>query len=97
MCESAGDLIFRTNLDDEVRVDAEHPLRFEKSEAGGLKPYLRVRADLWALLTRSLAYDLMERAESRQMNGREVMGVSSGGHFFVMEDGSADECAPKQA
>jgi CRISPR-associated protein Cas1 len=37
-----------------------------------------------------LAYDLMERAESRQMNGREVMGVSSGGHFFVMEDGRAD-------
>jgi hypothetical protein len=45
------------------------------------------------LLTRALAYDLMERAETRQMNGREVMGVASGTHFFVMEDG----CAPQQA
>ena len=93
MRESAGELIFRTNLDDEVRVDADHPLRFEQGEAGGLKPYLRVRADLWALLTRALAYDLMERAETRQMNGREVMGVASGTHFFVMEDGGA----PQQA
>jgi len=93
MRESAGELIFRTNLDDEVRVDADHPLRFEQGEAGGLKPYVRVRADLWALLTRALAYDLMERAETRQMNGREVMGVASGRHFFVMEDGGA----PQQA
>lgn len=90
MRESAGDLIFRTNLDDEVSAGDHHPLRFEQGEAGGIKPYLRVRADLWALLTRSLAYDLMGRAETRQMNGREVMGVSSGGHFFVMEDGRAD-------
>jgi len=93
MRESADALVFCTNLGDEVRVDADHPLRFEQGEAGGLKPYLRVRADLWALLTRALAYDLMERVEARQMNGREVMGVSSGGHFFVMEDGGT----PQQA
>ncbi len=91
--ESAGELIFRTNLNDEVRVDADHPLRFELGDSGGLKPYLRVRADLWALLTRALAYDLMDRAETRQMNGREVIGVASGTHFFVMEDGGA----PQQA
>ena len=84
------DLIFRTNLDDEVKADADHPLHFKAGEAGGLKPYLLVRANLWALLTRALAYDLMQRAEIREMNGREVMGVSSGGHFFVMEDGAAE-------
>lgn len=84
--EEDGDLIFRTNLDEEIRADAEHPLRFEQGEAGGLKPYLLVRGDLWALFTRALAYDLMERAEVRTMNGREVTGVPSGGHFFVMDD-----------
>jgi len=86
MQERDGALIFRTNLDEAIRADAEHPLRFQQGEAGGLKPYLRVRGDLWALLTRALAYDLMERAEIRTMNGREVTGVSSGGHFFVMDD-----------
>jgi hypothetical protein len=85
MREREDHLIFRTNLDDEVRVDAEHPLRFEQGEAGGVKPYVRVRGDLWALLTRALAYDLMERAEVRTVNGRDVTGVASGGHFFVMD------------
>jgi hypothetical protein len=85
MRESEDHLIFRTNLDDEVRVDAEHPLRFEQGEAGGMKPYVRVRGDLWALLTRALAYDLMERTEVRTVNGRDVTGVPSGGHFFVMD------------
>ena len=87
MQEQDDYLVFRTNLDDEVRADADHPLRFKAGEAGGTKPYIRLRADLWALLTRSLAYDLMQRAEVREVNGREIMGVSSGGHFFVMEDG----------
>ncbi|HUN12251.1 MAG TPA: DUF1285 domain-containing protein [Rhabdaerophilum sp.] len=54
-------LAFRTNLDDLVVADADHPLRFELDEAGGLKPYVRVRGDLWARLTRSLALDLAER------------------------------------
>jgi hypothetical protein len=31
----------------------------------------------------------MEAAEIRQVNGRAVTGVSSGEHFFVMEDGGA--------
>lgn len=54
-------LAFRTNLDDLVIADADHPLRFELDGAGGLKPYIRVRGDLWARLTRSLALELAER------------------------------------
>ena len=41
-------LQFRTNVDDWVDCDAAHRLRFEPGEAGGLTPYLHVRADLWA-------------------------------------------------
>ena len=51
-------LAFRTNLDDLVIVGAEHPLRFSLDGSGGLKPYVRIRGDLWARLTRALAYDL---------------------------------------
>src|SRR5688500_6765099 len=51
------EIAFRTNVDDLVRVDADHPLRFEKDEAGGIQPYVRVRGDLWALVTRALTYD----------------------------------------
>src|SRR5215469_7245380 len=55
-------LRFRTNVDDWVACGAEHRLRFEREAAtGGLKPYLHVRRDLWAKVTRALFYDLVER------------------------------------
>src|SRR5690606_10201505 len=45
-----GEFVFRTNLDDETRVGPEKPLRFERSAADGIKPYVLVRGDLWALV-----------------------------------------------
>jgi hypothetical protein len=56
-------LAFRTNLDEIVLLDQADGLRFAFDSAGGLKPYLRVRGDLWARLTRALAYDLAARFE----------------------------------
>lgn len=79
-------LSFRTNVDDWVTCDADHPLRFEMAADGGLTPYLHVRADLWAKVTRAIYYDLVELGEERIVDGREVFGVASGGEFFVMAD-----------
>lgn len=87
--DGADRLIFRTNVDDTVAVDAEHPLRFEPGASQGLKPYVRVRGDLWALVTRALFFDLVERGETRIVDGREKFGVASAGQFFVMCDAGA--------
>src|SRR6186997_2705605 len=52
-------LSFRTNVDEWVVCGPEHTLRFDpEPETGGLKPYVHVRRDLWALVTRALFYDL---------------------------------------
>lgn len=78
-------LTFRTNVDDLVRCNAEHPLRFEpEPDTGGLKPYLHVRRDLWARVTRSLFFDLVEMGETRNLNGEEFFGIESAGEFFPM-------------
>lgn len=78
-------LSFRTNVDDWVACGADHALRFEpEEETGGLKPYLHVRRDLWALVTRALFYDLVELGEERDIGGRRMFGVASGGAFFAM-------------
>ena len=59
-------------------------LRFEPEEdTGGLKPYLHVRRDLWALVTRALFYDLVELGEEREVDGRRMFGVASGDAFTV--------------
>jgi hypothetical protein len=84
-----GVLKFRTNVDDWVACGPEHALRFEPEATGGLRPYLHVRRDLWARLTRTLFYDLVERGEERVVDGRAMFGVASGGEFFVMADASA--------
>lgn len=82
--DDGPELHFRTNVDDMVRVDADHPLRFEQGAAGGIKPYVLVRGGLWALVTRALFYDLVELAQVRAVDGTDMMGVWSAGRFFAI-------------
>ena len=78
-------LHFRTNVDDWVACGPEHPLRFEPElGTGGLKPYLHVRRDLWAKVTRALFFDLVELGEERDVAGKPMFGVVSMGTFFAM-------------
>ena len=73
-----------------LRPGPEHALRFEQQPAnGGLKPYLHVRRDLWAKVTRALFYDLVALGEERDVDGKAMFGVASGGAFFVMAEASA--------
>lgn len=72
---------FRTNVDDLVAVDAEHALRFERDPEGGFRPYLHVRRDLWARLTRALAYDLVDLCEERALADGVWFGLAAGGTF----------------
>jgi hypothetical protein len=84
--EQGWSLSFRTNVDDWVVCDEVHRLRFEASAEGGLTPYLHVRAELWAKVTRALYYDLVDIGEVRMVDGREMFGVASSGAFFAMAD-----------
>jgi uncharacterized protein len=83
-------LRFRTNVDDWVEAGPGHALRFEPEAAtGGLKPFLHVRRDLWAKVTRALFYDLVELGEERTVDGKQMFGVASNGEFFAMAEASA--------
>jgi len=78
-------LNFRTNVDDWIACGPQHRLRFEpEADTGGLKPYLHVRRDLWAKVTRALFFDLVELGEERDVEGTAMFGVSSMGEFFPM-------------
>jgi hypothetical protein len=89
----ARTLTFRTNVDDVVRCDGDHGLRFERQEGGGLVPYLHVRAGLWARLTRALYYDLVDIGQQRMVDGRMMFGVASAGTFFAMAGADEAEAA----
>lgn len=66
--EAGERLIFRTNVDDIVVAGRENPVFFAQGADGALKPYIHVRAGLWALATRALAHDLVARSEIRAAN-----------------------------
>jgi len=82
-------LRFRTNVDDWVEAGPGHALRFAPEPTGGLKPFLHVRRELWAKVTRALFYDLVELGEEREVDGKAMFGVASGAEFFAMADASA--------
>jgi uncharacterized protein len=88
-------LNFRTNVGDWVHVDADHPLRFDRDKAGGVKPYVLVRGGLWALVKRALAMDLIALCEYRASGGAQSFGVASAGAFFKLAD--AQEIAAIEA
>jgi hypothetical protein len=70
-------------------------MRFEKAASGGIKPYIHVRGDLWALATRSVSLDLVEHGEIREHEGSLCFGVTSAGVFFAMA--SAEEAEAIEA
>jgi uncharacterized protein len=76
---------FETNVDDVVTVSSANPLRVaEEGGSGGLKPYILVRANLEALVSRALFYDLVALGG---VHG-EWFGVWSSGTFFPMQRAS---------
>jgi uncharacterized protein len=76
-------LTFRTNVGDVVEAGGEHPLRFViEGENQELKPYLHVRGNLEALVSRPVMYDLVELGEPVEVDGRTMFSVHSDGIVF---------------
>lgn len=82
-------IVFRTNVDDAVNVNADHPLRFEiEADTGGLKPYVLVRGGLEALVNRAVFYDLVALGVEEDREDGRFFGVWSHGSFFAMAPAS---------
>ena len=72
-------LIFTTNLGDRITASSEHAIWF-CNERGA--PYISVRTGLEARISRSVYYDLIDRAETHATDHGEFFGVWSAGIFF---------------
>lgn len=76
-------LQFTTNLGDQVIADADHPI-WVVERGGQPRPYVRVRAKLDALISRTLFYQLVELAEERKSDGKTGLFVCSSGERFLL-------------
>jgi len=78
--DRVGDALrFLTNVGDEVEAGPDHRLWVD-AETGEPAPYVHVRADLVARLSRPVFYELVEMAETRD----GVLGVASNGVWFAL-------------
>ena len=76
-------LDFRTNIDEIVQASLTHPLRVSVNpETGEPSPYILVRENLEAKLTRSVFYQLVDLGVERWVLNKHKFGVWSSGKFF---------------
>ena len=76
-------LNFRTNIDEVVQASLTHPLRFSVNpETEEPSPYILVRENLEAKLTRSVFYQLVDLGVERWVLNKHKFGVWSNEKFF---------------
>ncbi|WP_163833433.1 DUF1285 domain-containing protein [Spartinivicinus ruber] len=76
-------LVFTTNVGDKVVLDTDHPLQV-RSVAEQPKPYILVRDQLEALINRNVFYELVDKAEEKEIAGDYHLGLWSNGQFFSL-------------
>ncbi|MBA56219.1 MAG: hypothetical protein CMK89_17345 [Pseudomonadales bacterium] len=77
-------LRFETNVGDIVVAGPEHPIRVEvDDETGEPAPYILVRKNLEALISRNVFYQLVDQAEMQEGTSNELFIVSDGQKFSL--------------
>ena len=93
-CGGRQCLTFRTNLDEMVTADHDHPIRVQIDPGTREpRPYIMVRPGLEARIGRAVFYELVALAQPETLDGREVLGVWSEGAFFPIDEVPALDAA----
>jgi len=80
-------LTFRTNLDEMVTADSQHPIRVViDPKSREPRPYIMVRPGLEARINRAVFYELVALAEPEEIGGKTLLGVWSEGVFFPIDE-----------
>lgn len=80
--EGMNTVTFRTNLNDEIVLSKENPLSIEIKENDEPSPYITVRNNLRALISRSVFYELVDLAETIPIDGVPYLAIKSQGEIF---------------
>ena len=76
-------ITFTTNVEDLVTAGPDHPIRVARDpQTGEPSPYVRVRANLEALIDRKTFYRLVEVGAHEEHEGMRWFGLWSQGTFF---------------
>ena len=80
--EGMNTVTFRTNINDEIVLSKENPLSIEIKKNDEPSPYITVRNNLRALISRSVFYELVDLAETIPIDGVPYLAIKSQGEIF---------------
>ena len=80
--EGMNTVTFRTNLNDEIVLSKENQLSIEIKKNDEPSPYITVRNNLRALISRSVFYELVDLAETIPIDGVPYLAIKSQGEIF---------------
>lgn len=93
-CDGRQCLTFRTNLDEMVTADWDHPIRVHLDpKTREPHPYVTIRQGIEARIGRAVFYELVALAQEERVDGRQVLGVWSEGAFFPIDEVPALDAA----
>jgi len=78
-------LVFQTNVDSHVVADAEHPVHVvTEARSGEPSPYVLVRDNLHALISRSVFYQLVDWGRQEEDDAGSRLVIDSAGETFEL-------------
>ncbi len=76
-------LFFNTNVNEKVLLSKTNPLEIKiDNKTEEPSPYILVRKNLKALISRSVFYELIELASKKYINGKDCLVLESNGETF---------------
>ena len=78
--------LFKTNLNEEILLSKENPLTIKIGENSEPSPYILIRKNLHALLSRSVFYELVDLAEEKIINDKKCLVIESMGESFKIHE-----------
>ena len=82
--EGVNCLSFTTNVQDEVTLSKENPIEIVISDNDEPSPYITIRKNLKALISRSVYYDLINMAEEEIIDDKKFLVIKSNNISFKL-------------
>ena len=82
--EGVNCLSFTTNVQDEVTLSKENPIEIVINDNDEPSPYITIRKNLKALISRSVYYDLINMAEEEIIDDKKFLVIKSNNTLFKL-------------
>ena len=75
---------FHTNTQEKIELSKQAPIEIYINEKNHPKPYITVRRNLKALISRSVYYEMIENAEEVLIENKKCLALSSNNNYFKL-------------